>query len=181
MTGRMQSACRVHLCLGHRCTQSRAKRAGSENPFPCRALTGLWDGKSLSVLYWAPVSDLQRMLLLALCARRSEDEGFIRTCRPLHHNAHAVENILYMVDEVELAKLGSAPPPCDGESDLGRLLQMPLTNHPHPLVLRLCACILALGLCHAVWLRACCLCMCRYGRSATLILCRLLCVAMTGS
>ncbi len=74
-------------------------------------------------------------------------------CRPLHHNAHAVENVLYMVDEVELAKLGSAPPPCDGESDLGGLLGMPILFTillSLPWAQALCARIPTLGLCQAV-------------------------------
>jgi len=39
--------------------------------------------------------------------------------RPLHHNAHVLQNVDYMVDDVELADLGRMPPPCDGESDDG--------------------------------------------------------------
>ena len=43
-------------------------------------------------------------------------------CRPLHHNAHALRNVDYMVDEDELANMSRSAPPCDGESDLGEHL-----------------------------------------------------------
>ena len=39
--------------------------------------------------------------------------------RPLHHNAHALRNVDYMVDEDELVRMSRSAPPCDGESDLG--------------------------------------------------------------
>ena len=43
-------------------------------------------------------------------------------CRPLHHNAHALRNVDYMVDEEEMVRMSRSAPPCDGESDLGEQL-----------------------------------------------------------
>ena len=54
--------------------------------------------------------------------------------RPLHHNAHALRNVDYMVDEDELVRMSRSAPPCDGESDLGD--QPPALSLAPPLLSR---------------------------------------------
>lgn len=54
----------------------------------------------------------------------------LRARRPLHHNAHALRNVDYMVDEDELVRMSRSAPPCDGESDLGQQLPDSLLHHP---------------------------------------------------
>ena len=44
-------------------------------------------------------------------------------CRPLHHNARALRNVSYMVDDTELPDILANLPPCDGASDEGEPIQ----------------------------------------------------------
>ena len=49
----------------------------------------------------------------------SRPHACAHACRPLHHNARALRNVSYMVDDAELPDILANLPPCDGASDEG--------------------------------------------------------------
>ena len=49
-------------------------------------------------------------------------DSCVHTCRPLHHNANALRNVSYMVDDAELPDILANLPPCDGASDEGECI-----------------------------------------------------------
>lgn len=71
------------------------------------------------------------------CLQHQQTHARAHACRPLHHNARALRNVSYMVDDAELPDILANLPPCDGASDEGECIWRAspgsaLTSHKDP-------------------------------------------------